>query len=141
LGVLAAAYTAVKLAAAFSAVINTLNAAVAVMTSTTVSAALAAGGLTAALGTLALAASGAIVLSVAVGGIIYAIDKVNELNRAWDQAAASAALSNDLDNTAIKAIRNNPNLSKRGEKPPDSRATRSWLSLPLVGRCLPALPI
>lgn len=109
---LAAAYTAAKIAAGFTAIINALNMSIGILSGTTLTAAYTTGGLTAALKALALAASSAIVLTVAVGGVIYAIQKVYELKAAWDSAARSAAEADALDNRAINAIRNNPNLSR-----------------------------
>lgn len=109
---LTAAYVALKIALAITAAISAVNVAIGKATATTALATTTVRGLIGALGGLAAVASVAIVLAVGVGAIIYAITKVNELNKAWSNAHKSMAQADLLEDNLIRKIQQNPNLSK-----------------------------
>lgn len=99
IGSLTAAFVAVKIAAAIQGIIVGLTGAYTVL----------AGAATAA--SLAIAAPLVLVI-VGTAAIWAAYSALIALRDAWNAAAAASAQSDAMDNRAIKAIRDNPNLSQ-----------------------------
>lgn len=110
---LVVAYTTLKTAMFLQGAIQAFSG---VMTAVMQSAGLATGaqgvgGLIAAVKTLGVLLATPLVFAVAIGGILYALQKVRELHGAWDAVSEAMNRVHQTEDRLIQSMRNNPNIS------------------------------